>query len=165
MAGTPSVPFVSSVMTVEPAWIDYNGHLNMAYYNVLFDRAHDEAGALIGLGQDYLKRSNCSFFTAEAHVRYLREIGAGQRVKVAMRLVAADAKRLHWWQELWTADDVPFLSATSEILVLHVDMTVKKVTPFPKEMATAAQDWVRADAGLPRPEGLGRVIGLTPRGR
>jgi acyl-CoA thioester hydrolase len=36
-------PFVSSVMRVEPAWIDYNGHLNMAYYNVLFDRAVDEA--------------------------------------------------------------------------------------------------------------------------
>jgi hypothetical protein len=35
-------PFVSSVMRIEPAWIDYNGHLNMAYYNVLFDRAIDE---------------------------------------------------------------------------------------------------------------------------
>src|SRR5215813_2063872 len=41
-------PFVSSVMTVEPGWIDYNGHLNMAYYNVLFDRAVDEAFELIG---------------------------------------------------------------------------------------------------------------------
>ena len=38
-----SAPLVSSVMRVEPAWIDYNGHLNMAYYNVLFDRAVDEA--------------------------------------------------------------------------------------------------------------------------
>ena len=36
-------PFVSSVMRVEPGWIDYNGHLNMAYYHVLFDRAVDEA--------------------------------------------------------------------------------------------------------------------------
>ena len=41
-------PFVSSVMTVEPAWIDYNGHLNMAYYNVLFDRAVDEVFELLG---------------------------------------------------------------------------------------------------------------------
>ena len=44
-------PFVSSVMRVEEAWIDYNGHLNMAYYNVLFDRAVDEAYELIaGIG-------------------------------------------------------------------------------------------------------------------
>ena len=60
-------PFVSSVMRVEPAWIDYNGHLNMAYYNVLFDRCVDEAYDLLGIGHDYLKASNHSTFTAEAH--------------------------------------------------------------------------------------------------
>ena len=43
-------PFVSSLMRVEPQWIDYNGHLNMAYYNVLFDRAVDEVYELIGIG-------------------------------------------------------------------------------------------------------------------
>jgi acyl-CoA thioester hydrolase len=47
-------PFVSSTMRVEPQWIDYNGHLNMAYYHVLFDRAVEEAFALVGLGADYL---------------------------------------------------------------------------------------------------------------
>ena len=47
-------PFVSSVMRVEDHWIDYNGHLNMAYYNVLFDRAVDEAYELIGIGSDYV---------------------------------------------------------------------------------------------------------------
>ena len=55
-------PFVSSVMTVEPAWIDYNGHLNMAYYNVLFDRAVDEAFELLGCGLDYVRtrKHSCS---------------------------------------------------------------------------------------------------------
>ena len=66
-------PFVSSVMTVEPAWIDYNGHLNMAYYNVLFDRAVDEVFELLGCGADYVKKG-FSTFTAEVHVRYLREL-------------------------------------------------------------------------------------------
>src|SRR6202008_825399 len=65
-------PFVSSVMKVEPAWIDYNGHLNMAYYNVLFDRAVDEAFELLGCGLDYVKTHRHSCFTAETHVRYLR---------------------------------------------------------------------------------------------
>ncbi len=66
-------PFVSSVMKVEPAWIDYNGHLNMAYYNVLFDRAVDEVFELLGCGADYVKKG-FSTFTAEVHVRYLREL-------------------------------------------------------------------------------------------
>ena len=65
-------PFVSSTMRVEPGWIDYNGHLNMAFYNLLIDRAVDEAFELVGLGPDYVTERNCSFFTAEAHVRYLR---------------------------------------------------------------------------------------------
>ena len=50
-------PFVSSVMRVEPGWIDYNGHLNMAYYNVLFDRAVDEAFELLGCGSTTSRRS------------------------------------------------------------------------------------------------------------
>jgi acyl-CoA thioester hydrolase len=153
------VPFTSSVMTVEEGWIDYNGHLNMAYYNVLFDRAHDEAALLVGLGQDYLARTRCSFFTAEARVRYLREIGAGERVVVDMRPLEADSKRLLWWQELWTADR-RLLSATSEILVLHVDMAAKKVAPFPPEIAEAAARWAAASADLPRPDGAGRPVAL-----
>src|SRR4051812_3847220 len=64
-------PFVSSVMRVEKGWIDYNGHLNMAYYNVLFDRCVDEAYELLGIGLNYLNTGNHSTFTAEAHVRYL----------------------------------------------------------------------------------------------
>ncbi len=59
-------------MRVDPAWIDYNGHLNMAYYNVLFDRAVDEVYELLGLGLDYLKVRRPSTFTAEVHVRYVR---------------------------------------------------------------------------------------------
>jgi hypothetical protein len=48
-----AAPFVSPVMKVEPEWIDYNGHLNMAYYNMLFDRAVDEAYELMGCGLAY----------------------------------------------------------------------------------------------------------------
>src|SRR5207253_3065668 len=70
---TPA-PFLSSVMRLEPPWIDYNGHLNMAYYNVLFDRAIDELWLELGIGPGYMKQRHGSTFTAECHVRYLREI-------------------------------------------------------------------------------------------
>src|SRR5271169_4974897 len=50
-------PFVSSVLRVEPGWIDYNGHLNMAYYNVLFDRAVDEVYELLGCGLAYVQQT------------------------------------------------------------------------------------------------------------
>ena len=79
-------PFVSSLMKVEPAWIDYNGHLNMAYYNVLFDRAVDEVFELLGCGADYVSKG-FSTFTAEVHVRYLRELKEGDPVRVTFQLL------------------------------------------------------------------------------
>ena len=65
------------VMTVDPAWIDYNGHLNMAYYNVLFDRAVDEAFELLGLGLDYVKSAGTLLHRRSA--RALPARAAGQR--------------------------------------------------------------------------------------
>jgi acyl-CoA thioester hydrolase len=54
-------PFLSSVMQIEPQWIDYNGHLNMAYYNVMFDRAIDELWLRLGIGPTYMKvRHGCT---------------------------------------------------------------------------------------------------------
>src|SRR5215467_6764786 len=85
-------PFVSSVMQVEPAWIDYNGHMNMAYYHVLFDRAVDEAYELLGVGPTYLKEHRHSTFAAEVHVRYLRELHAGDPVRVTFQLLGHDSK-------------------------------------------------------------------------
>jgi acyl-CoA thioester hydrolase len=46
----PPAPFLSSLMQIEPQWIDYNGHLNMAYYNVMMDRAIDEMWLQLGIG-------------------------------------------------------------------------------------------------------------------
>src|SRR6266487_2035472 len=97
-------PFVSSLMRVEPGWIDYNGHLNMAYYNVLFDRAVDEAFELIGCGLDYVKSRKQTCFTAEVHVRYLRELHAGDPVRVTFQLLDYDAKRMHFFEQHFHAD-------------------------------------------------------------
>ena len=125
-------PFVSSAMKVEPAWIDYNGHLNMAYYNVLFDRAVDEVFELLGCGADYVKKG-FSTFTAEVHVRYLRELHEGDPVRVTFQLLEYDHKRMHYFEQLFHAEE-GWVSATSENMSLHVDMTAKKVAPFPPEV-------------------------------
>ena len=123
-------PFVSSLMRVEPQWIDYNGHLNMAYYNVLFDRAVDEVYELLGVGADYLKNHKHSTFTAEVHVRYVRELHENDPVRVTFQLLDYDSKRFHYFEQLFHATE-GWVSATSENMTLHVDMTAKKVAPFP----------------------------------
>ncbi len=155
-------PFVSSTMRVEKQWIDYNGHLNMAYYNVLFDRAVDEAYELIGIGYEYLQAYKHSTFTAEAHVRYLRELREDDPVRVTFQLIDFDAKRFHYFEQLFHAEG-GWLSATSENMTLHVDMTAKKVAPFPDKIMRSLAAMKAAHDLLPRPEGLGRRIGMPTR--
>jgi acyl-CoA thioester hydrolase len=154
-----AAPFLSSVMKVEPQWIDYNGHLNVAYYNVLFDRAVDEIYELTGLGPDYLKRHKHSTMVAEAHVRYLRELREGDPVRVTIQLLGYDAKRIHLFEQLLHATE-NWVSATSESMTLHVDMTAKKVAPFPDSVTRALERMKKAHAQLPRPESAGRRIAM-----
>src|SRR5215475_2317283 len=144
-------PCVSSIMRVEPGWIDYNGHLNMAYYNVLFDRAVDETYELIGVGADYVATRRQSIFTAEVHVRYLRELHAGDPVRVTFQLLEFDAKRLHYFEQLFHAEE-GWVSATSENLSLHVDLQTKKTAAFPPKVTACLARMKAAHARLPLPE-------------
>jgi acyl-CoA thioester hydrolase len=155
-------PFVSSVMRVEPAWIDHNGHLNMAYYNVLFDRAVDEALALVGCGADAVNARRQSCFTAELHVRYLRELQAHDQVRVTFQLLDYDAKRMHFFEQLFHAVD-GWVSATSENMALHVDMATRKACAFPSDVAAALAKMKAAHARLPLPEAAGRQIAMPAK--
>jgi acyl-CoA thioester hydrolase len=155
-------PFLSSVMRIEPAWIDYNGHLNMAYYNVMFDRAIDELWLELGIGPGYMKERGGSTFSAECHVRYLREIHQHDPVQIAVLLLGADEKRLHTFEELRHASE-GWLSATSENIHLHVDISARKTTPFPSDIQNRITRVVEAHRDVVRPEGIGRKITMPSK--
>ena len=159
-------PFVSSVMQVEPAWIDYNGHLNMAYYNVLFDRAVDEAYRADRLRRRLRDDARHSTFTAEVHVRYLRELHAGDPVRVTFQLLDYDAKRMHYFEQLFHAAE-GWVSATSENMSLHVDMAAKKTAAFPDRHRRLprpdegrARQAAGAGSGRPAHRDAGQILSL-----
>ncbi len=147
---------ISPLMELEPEWIDYNGHLNMAFYNVLFDRGCDVAFEMLGMGPDYAKSHKLTIYTAEAHVRYLREIHLGHKVQATFHIVDYDEKRLHVFQELRHEDG--WVSATSETLALHVDMSGPKVAPFAPDVFEKVKTMAAAQESLGKPEGAGRKI-------
>lgn len=155
-------PFVSSSMKVEGDWIDYNGHLNVAYYTLIFDRAVDEALSLLGLGPGYARKCDASFFTAESHIRYLRELPADSPVRVTLRLIDYDEKRLHLFQSLHHATE-GWVSATSEQMALHVDLKSRRVVPFPDTVLERIATMRAAHAALPPLEGLGRKVTMPAR--
>lgn len=155
-------PFVSSTIRIEPAWIDYNGHVNMAYYHVLFDRAVEEGFNLVGLGSDYLERRQASYFAAEVHTLYRRELTIRDAVRITLQLIDFDEKRLHFYMEIRHATE-GWVAATSENLALHVDIKTRKVTPFPDDIARNLAVMKAAHSRLARPTVLGRVIAIPER--
>ncbi len=151
--------FRSSVMRVEPGWIDYNGHMNMAYYNVLFDRCADEVYELLGFGPDYAETEEHTTYTAEFHVCYVRELHLDDPVTVTFQLIDADEKRFHSYQEIWHQDG--WLAATAEGLALHIDMSGPRVAAMRPGPAAAVRKMLTEHAALPRPDRVGRSIGIA----
>jgi acyl-CoA thioester hydrolase len=156
-------PFRASPMRVRDEWIDYNGHMNVAYYVLVFDHCVDEAFMTLGMGPEYVARRNASFFTVEMHIQYLRELPAGTKVQATLQLLAHDAKRLRAFLE-FTNLETGKLSATADQLFLHVDMASRRAAPFPDDIAAQIEAMHAAHARLAWPEGAGRGISFGASG-
>jgi acyl-CoA thioester hydrolase len=144
---------------VLPEWIDANGHMNLAYYVVLFDQATDLLYDELGVGQAYRDATGNSTFTAETHTLYEREVRLGERVRVVPHLLGVDAKRLHYFHEMFHADSGHRVAA-QELIALHIDMSVRRVAPFPPDLLARIEAAVRAHSSKPPPAGVGRRIAM-----
>jgi acyl-CoA thioester hydrolase len=144
---------------VRPEWIDYNGHMNVAYYVLAFDHATDAFLDLLGLGQDYKQDTNFSTYVAEAHVTYEQELKAGDPMRFTTQLLGYDAKRVHYIHLMYHAEQ-DFLAASNELMTLHVDMAGPRVAPLPAHaLARCDQIWQRHRL-LPVPPQAGRRMSL-----
>ncbi len=114
---------------VLPEWIDYNDHMNIAFYVTAFSKAVDALLDLIGMDAEYRTAKNRSAFTTEAHICYLRELREGESFNIALELLGHDDKRLHVLFLMYKDGDKE-LAATSEQMFLHVDTKFRKVTSF-----------------------------------
>ena len=144
---------------VRPEWIDINGHMNLAYYTVLFDYATDMMFDLLDLGRHYRVTTDNGTFVTETHNRYERELLVGDKVRVTIQILFADDKRLHLAHEMFRLDNGE-RAATQELLFLHVDLKERRVTPFPPELRARVHAAAAAHAALPRPAWVGRQVGI-----
>ena len=144
---------------VQDGWVDYNGHINMAWYAAIMDQGGDEMYPLVGLGETYAKAKRHTTYTAEVHICYKRELKLGDRVRVHTQLLDFDAKRMVLFHEIH--HEQGWIAATAEELLLHIDMSGPRVTPFPPGIAAQLAALKQAHATLPRPALAGRAISLA----
>jgi acyl-CoA thioester hydrolase len=148
--------------TVRPEWIDYNGHMNVAYYVLAFDYATDALFDYLGVGRAYKESSGCSTFAADMNVGYRHEVHEGDPLAFATWFLGHDDKRLHYYHEMYHGTE-GWLAATCELLSLHIDMAARRAAPFPDAVLARLEEVRAAHAGVPLPEGVGRQI-RAPRG-
>jgi len=122
--------------TIEPEWIDYNGHLRDAYYGLIVSYAIDDVMDALGIDAAYRETTRCTLYTLEMHLHYLHEVKQSDALEVETSVLDADAKRMHVGCRFICARLTDTL-ATADLMLLHVQQgDIPRSAPFPA--ATAA---------------------------
>jgi acyl-CoA thioester hydrolase len=158
------IPFAEARAVVRPEWIDYNGHMNVGYYSVVFDIAADAFFEFLGLTQEFRSHHGATTFALEQHLNFLREVNEGDALRFEARLLDFDAKRFHFYQEMFRmGDDRP--AASCEGLSAHVSTATRKTAPMPQPLLTRLAAIRQAHAVLERPWQVGHAISVRPPAR
>jgi len=147
---------------VRPEWIDYNAHMNVAYYVLAFDLAIDALWDRLGITQDYIRETRGSTFAVETHVTYRRELCEDDPYVVTMELIAYDAKRIHQLQRMYHETE-GYLAATAEWMSLHVDLSRRRVTQWPPRVLDELASIAAGQSRRPLPDDIcGRMQVKSP---
>ena len=150
-------PYAAARDVVRPEWIDYNGHMNVGYYHVVFDLATDRFTEFLGLTPEFRQRHGLTTFALEAHLNFLREVKSGDPLRFESRLLDFDAKRIHCYHEMFHAAE-GYLAASMETLSSVVSMATRRTAPMPDELLERLAAVKAAHAKLPRPWQIGHVM-------
>ncbi len=117
---------------IKSEWTDYNNHLNMAYYVLIFDLAWEVMLKKFNMGEQSAKNSGMSTMVVETNTTYDNEIKEGDEVEILLTYFDHDKKRLHFRLEM-IEKKTKKLSSSIEMLSLHVDLNKRKVAEFDGE--------------------------------
>lgn len=159
---TENGPLQLHESVVLPEWIDYNGHMNVAFYVLAFDQATDAFLDHIGLDHGYKKAANCTTFVVDMNVCYLGEVLEGDPLRFTTQLIHADEKRLHYFHRMYHAEK-GFLAATNELMTVHISLETRRVAPMRDDILNRVESLRVQHAMLPYPAQAGRLIAIRSK--
>jgi acyl-CoA thioester hydrolase len=129
------------VSQIEPDWIDYNGHLRDGYYALIASASIDALMDDLGIDADYRREQQCTLYTLEMHLRFLREVKQSATLVLDRYPAASDAKRLRLLIGMRAADSRE-LAAVFDVMLMHVHQgaTVRSA-PFPASVLARLAAW------------------------
>jgi len=148
--------------SVRPEWIDYNGHMNVAYYVLAFDYATDAFLDHIGLDHDYKAKAGVTTFVADMNVTYVQEVFEGDPLRFTTQLLEFDGKKFRYFHSMYHAEK-GYLAATNELLSLHIDLATRRVGEMAPVITGKLNEILEEHRKLEIPAGAGRVLGMRRR--
>ncbi|MEO1494862.1 MAG: thioesterase family protein [Pseudomonadota bacterium] len=152
-------PIRTTMRSVPAAWIDYNGHMNVAYYVMAIDHALDEVFDMLGLGEDLVKTRRMGPMALVSQIHYMDELLEGQKFACDFQLLDADHKRMHLFVTMHHLDKGT-VAATYEGLSLNVDLEARRSADYPAECLARVEALMAAHRDLAPPENAGASIGI-----
>ena len=122
-------------------WVDYNNHLNMAYYILIFDKIWEDILAKFNMGENAAKTEFRSTMVVETHTRYLNEVKENDIVDIMLTFFDHDKKRLHFKLEM-IEQKTKKISADMEWISLYIDLKNRKVTEFEEEKLKIMDEFI-----------------------
>ena len=126
---------------IKKEWTDYNNHMNMAYYVLVFDQIWEIILEKFKMGEKSAKTTKMSTMVVETHTTYNNEIKEGDEVEINLTFFDHDKKRLHYKMEMIEKSSKK-LSATLEMLSLYIDLSKRKVSEFENEKVVLMDNFI-----------------------
>ena len=126
---------------IKKEWTDYNNHMNMAYYVLVFDQVWENMLEKFKMGENSAKTTNMSTMVVETYTTYNNEVKEGDEVEINLTFFDHDKKRLHYKMEMIEKSSQK-LSATLEILSLYIDLNKRKVSEFENEKLKVMDNFI-----------------------
>jgi acyl-CoA thioester hydrolase len=145
---------------VLPEWIDFNGHMNVAYYVLVFDLGVDALWLDFGITAEHVRQNQSSTFAVETHVLYKQELKLDDPYVVTAQILAFDSKRIHQFQRMYHAES-GFLAATAEWLTLHVDLKKRRVAPWPTNILDGISRIAKSQGNWQYPDDAGSTMKIS----
>jgi len=126
---------------IKKEWTDYNNHMNMAYYVLVFDQVWEVMLEKFKMGENSAKTTNMSTMVVETYTTYNNEVKEGDEVEINLTFFDHDKKRLHYKMEMIEKSSQK-LSATLEMLSLYIDLNKRKVSEFEEEKLKVMDNFI-----------------------
>ena len=123
-------------------WTDYNNHMNLSYYILVFDKGAEVFLSKFKMGEHSAKTTKKSTMVVETHTTYNNEVKEGDEVDVFLSHFDHDKKRLHYKLEMFEKSK-NMLSATTEVLSLYIDLNLRKVVEFEEEKTKIMDEFIK----------------------